>query len=103
MRALSALIRVCASSAFLAITLLGMACPSAPGSLDPATEERASRTCDEPRPEMCAQMYDPVCAQRDTGVRCVTTPCESSEAREYPNACEACRDPKVISYVPGPC
>jgi hypothetical protein len=103
MRALASLIRRDARSSLLAISLLSVACPGAHSDSDPATEQRPERACHEPRPEMCAQMYDPVCAQRDTGIRCVTTPCDSSEAREYSNACEACRDPKVVSYVPGPC
>ena len=90
-------------SRWIAIAFLCAGCaadadvPKAPPS------EEAPRACEAPRPEMCAQLYDPVCAQRDTGVRCVTTPCDSAEPREYPNACEACADPKVLSYKPGPC
>ncbi len=59
--------------------------------------------CTEPRPQMCTQHYDPVCAQRDTGIRCVTTPCDSSEWRRYGNACEACADTQVYGYRPGDC
>lgn len=87
----------------LAISLLGVACPNAHSGSDPAEQENPSRDCGEIRPEMCAQIYDPVCARRDTGIRCVTTPCDSWETRQYPNSCEACRDPKVASYLPGPC
>lgn len=64
---------------------------------------RAYIECEEPRPEMCTQHYDPVCAQRDTGIRCVTTPCDSSEWRRYGNACMACADEKVYGYRPGDC
>jgi hypothetical protein len=59
--------------------------------------------CREPRPEMCTQHYDPVCATRDNGVRCVTTPCDSTETATYSNGCMACADPDVFSYVEGAC
>jgi len=35
----------------------------------------------------CPLNYDPVCGRKDTGIRCVTTPCESSEDITYSNAC----------------
>jgi hypothetical protein len=59
--------------------------------------------CKDPRPEMCPQIYDPVCATRDTGIRCITAPCPSSEQKTMGNACSACSDPKVSSYVKGEC
>lgn len=69
----------------------------------PEPQAGARATCSEPRPEMCTQRYDPVCATRDTGVRCVTTPCPSTEQKTMGNSCTACSDPKVISYVKGEC
>lgn len=54
--------------------------------------------CDEPRRPMCTREYRPVCGERDTGVRCITTPCPSREQRTYPNACAACADNKVVGY-----
>lgn len=83
--------------------LLGLACQGAHADAEPASAEPARQACEDPRPEVCAQLYQPVCAERDTGVRCVTTPCDSTEPREYPNACEACGDARVLSYVVGPC
>ena len=59
--------------------------------------------CVDPRPELCTQDYRPVCGVRDTGVRCVTTPCESVERRTYGNACSACSNPDVVAYAPGVC
>lgn len=59
--------------------------------------------CTTPRPDMCAEIYMPVCAVRDTGIRCVTTPCDSTERVDYPNACSACSDPDVLSYSQGVC
>ena len=59
--------------------------------------------CRDPRPEMCTQDYQPVCATRDNGVRCVTTPCDSTETATYSNGCMACADPAVYYYVEGAC
>ena len=87
----------------LSIALLVLGCANAASDGETPPEEATVRGCEEPRPEVCAQLYDPVCAERDNGVRCVTTPCDSTDPREYSNACEACRDPKVVSYVPGRC
>ena len=55
--------------------------------------------CSNPRPEVCAQNYDPVCATRDTGIRCFKAPCPSSEKVTYANACMACSDPDVYGYL----
>ena len=62
-----------------------------------------SIACGDERPQMCTREYRPVCGKRDTGVRCVTTPCPSVEYKTYSNACEACADENVISYVVGSC
>lgn len=59
--------------------------------------------CPEPRPQICTYDYNPVCATRDTGMRCVTTPCPSTEDVTYSNGCTACSDQSVISYRPGRC
>ena len=59
--------------------------------------------CHDPRPEICTYQYTPVCATKNTGVRCVTTPCPATEKRTYGNACVACSDPKVLGYSLGVC
>ena len=61
------------------------------------------KACKSPRPEMCTHQFQPVCAKRDTGVRCFTTPCPSTEKATYGNACSACADKKVIGYIEGVC
>jgi hypothetical protein len=71
-------------------------------------QNRESKTsniikCPEERAQICTREYRPVCATRDTGVRCVTTPCPSSEQKTYGNACSACADQKVIEYRTDPC
>jgi hypothetical protein len=59
--------------------------------------------CVVPRPEVCTKEWRPVCGLRDTGVRCVTTPCPSWETKTYGNACAACADPDVYGWRPGEC
>lgn len=72
----------------------------------PTTPDTTSNTpdnyvaCKDPRPEICTKQYDPVCAQKDTGVRCVTTPCPSTENITASNSCTACSDPKILGYTP---
>lgn len=67
-------------------------------------ESAVERTvCQDPRPEMCTREYRPVCGLKDTGIRCVTEPCPSSEHKTYGNACDACADPAVLSYSAGAC
>ena len=94
----------------LPFLLLLAACSQAPVAAGPATAPQdppANRhepvMCKEPRPEMCTALYDPVCATRDTGIRCITAPCPSTEQKTMGNSCSACNDPKVMSYVPGEC
>jgi hypothetical protein len=52
---------------------------------------------------MCTKEYRPVCAEVDNGVRCVTTPCDSTDQKEYATGCVACSDPKVQGYWPVAC
>ncbi len=59
--------------------------------------------CKDPRPEACTREFRPVCGKVDTGVRCVTTPCPSTENKTYSNACTACADPKVYGFWKNAC
>lgn len=59
--------------------------------------------CPENRPDVCTQIYQPVCGLVDTGIRCITTPCPSVEKKTFGNACTACSDKKVSGYVEGEC
>lgn len=59
--------------------------------------------CTAPRTKMCTMDYNPVCATRDTGIRCITTPCPSSERKTFSNGCSACTDPKVSGWTMGAC
>lgn len=59
--------------------------------------------CPENRPEVCTQIYQPVCGLIDTGIRCITTPCPSAEYKTLGNACTACSDINVTGYLEGAC
>ena len=66
------------------------------------------KQCPSPRADNtqqydCIEIYQPVCAKRDTDIRCITTPCPSTEHKEYSNSCKACIDPKVDGYWPVKC
>jgi hypothetical protein len=80
-----------------------VASESSPPRAQPKDDPPVMVMCTDPRPEMCTQQYDPVCATRDTGIRCVTTPCPSSELKTMGNACTACSDPNVSGWVKGEC
>lgn len=66
-------------------------------------QEQQLTECPEQRPQICTMDYRPVCATRDTGIRCVTTPCPSSEQKTYSNSCSACADPAVMGYIANEC
>ena len=79
-------------------------------NLDPVTDQAGGQVeipldgvCTDPRSPICTMEYLPVCGQRDTGIRCVTTPCPSMEWKTYPNACTACADEAVLGYIAGEC
>ena len=86
----------------LVVAALSGACAAADAP-QPSAPQPAYVACTNPRPEVCTRDYRPVCAQVDTGKRCVTVPCESSVNETRGNACSACGDPKVIGYRAGAC
>jgi len=55
--------------------------------------------CDDPRPELCVQIYDPVCGWFDSTAACLKYPC----AQTYSNSCEACRSRIVLYWTDGEC
>ncbi|MBW2542241.1 MAG: hypothetical protein JRF15_09135 [Deltaproteobacteria bacterium] len=97
------MLRALVSASFVAALCLGPACQSSQSASPTAEAPRETIECADPRPEMCTQEYLPVCGLRDTGIRCVTTPCDSHEWKTYSNACTACSDPKVLRYRSGAC
>ncbi len=86
----------------LSVTLL-LACSSQPNHIEQGAQDIPLIRCPEQRPQVCTMDYRPVCATLDTGVRCITTPCPSSEQKTYSNACTACADSEVLGYTPEKC
>lgn len=86
----------------IALTASLTACSSLPETVENKTTPETTH-CPEQRPQVCTMDYRPVCAIRDTGVRCVTTPCPSTEQKTFSNACSACADTKVIGYISEEC
>jgi hypothetical protein len=68
-----------------------------------AIAESRAGACASVDTEQCDARYDPVCANWDTGIRCIRAPCPSAELRLYTNACLACRDKRVNSFQRGEC
>lgn len=84
----------------LAISLTACASPN----LATENETKSELTpCPEQRPQVCTMDYQPVCATRDTGIRCVAAPCPSTEQKTYSNACNACADAKVLGHIADEC
>ncbi len=86
-----------------AILCLGVGCRPPRSAPSVAEAARDTVECVDPRSPFCTQDYLPVCGLRDTGIRCVTTPCDSTEWKTYSNACAACSDSSVERYRPGAC
>lgn len=84
------------------ILILAMTACASPSKNQQQPIKQAS-ACPENRTQICTREYLPVCATRDTGIRCITAPCPSSEPITFGNACTACADPKVLEYRLGAC
>ncbi|TXH69448.1 MAG: hypothetical protein E6Q83_08450 [Thiothrix sp.] len=57
--------------------------------------------CKEPRPEICYEVYAPVCAIRKLATQCTLAPCLNTEQKTYANDCQACSDRKVLGFAQG--
>jgi hypothetical protein len=74
----------------LALSLL------APGSLAQEPQPKLTvpdlHLCTDPRPQMCPEVYIPVCGFTKDGT-----------AHTYPNSCHACARPEIVRYTQGAC
>ena len=68
------------------------------GGLDNQYQE-----CPKEREEFCIEIYDPVCAVKDTSIRCIKAPCPATENVTFANSCKACSNVKVYGYESGAC
>ena len=94
--------------------LLAFGCQPKPANRQKQQQQKAAKKlvisevntvhrCKEPRSTICTKEYRPVCAEVDTGVRCFKAPCPSTKSVTRSNACMACADEHVYSYVEGAC
>jgi hypothetical protein len=90
-------------SVFIVAILIASCAAQQQTQSQPSPQKTDFKKCPEQRSQICTREYMPVCATRDTGVRCVTTPCPSSEQKTYSNGCDACADEKVLGYITNAC
>lgn len=60
----------------------------------------APTLCTGERPEICAEIYDPVCAR--VNIQCIKAPCDPIN-ETFPNACRACANRLTESWTMGEC
>jgi len=94
------LLKICGISLLL---LFHASATNANGTDKTHIEESPYTRCENPRPEVCQQSYFPVCANRDTGIRCIKVPCPSEKKVTYSNSCMACADKKVYGFWDSAC
>ena len=59
--------------------------------------------CKTERSKICTKEYKPVCAVNDNGLRCITSPCASTNLVTKSNSCTACSDETVLGYYENDC
>ena len=85
--------RSIAVSVVVACLTLAMGCAKSPQAVQGDNGADAAITpCEEPRPEVCTMIYDPVCGATISG-----------ESKTYSNACTACSDRTITGYRIGAC
>ncbi len=80
--------------------------PKEDDSEDGSTGELAQLiqcTDEQKEADFCTRQYDPVCAIADNNIRCVTEPCQSTDAETFGNACTACSSKRAFGYYQGAC
>ena len=70
----------------ITIFLLTSGCQSTP--VQPVNQV----ACSEPRPEICTMNYQPVCGFDSNNI-----------SKTYSNACSACGDKNIVTYIEGEC
>ena len=71
-----------------------------PDETIPPANQVFTCTPEQRNAEVCAQIYQPVCAT--VNIQCITTPCDPIQ-ETFPNACSACSNSLVPSYIAGEC
>jgi hypothetical protein len=81
----------------LLVLPLIIGCTAPPGAAQepqqqPKLTVPADKFCGDPRPEMCMEIYQPVCGFTKDGT-----------SKTYGNSCHACANHDVVRYTPGEC
>jgi len=76
---------------FIAAACLTL-CACASAGSDQSTTAVDTTICEDPRPQVCTMDYTPVCATLQDG-----------PVKSYSNACSACADANVKSWVANAC
>lgn len=76
----------------LGITVLGVALMAGASAWAQTAPPATSVECRDPRPQICPQIYQPVCAKKRDG-----------KSQTFGNGCTACANAEVVAHQPGPC
>ncbi len=76
---------------FILLPLLLASCAHHQSQQDPSSP-LSGKICTDPRPEICTMDYNPVCGLDI-----------NQEKSDFPNACSACSNAGIVSWVKGPC
>lgn len=75
-----------------AIVAIGLSLTASFGAMAQTPPSPAAVACRDPRPQVCPQVYQPVCGRKRDG-----------KTQTFGNGCSACADAEVVVHLPGPC
>jgi len=71
---------------------MAVGCAQTPPAEETTMAQPALVVCEDPRPQICTAIYDPVCALM-----------ADNSYKTYASACSACGDANVSGHRPGAC
>ncbi len=77
---------------FLLAGFTAVSCAQTPRAQETAMAQTDLVVCEDPRPQICTAIYDPVCALT-----------ADNSYKTYASACSACGDARVSGHRPGAC
>lgn len=97
------LISLCISLSIIACDTQSQAKPQQSTLLVPKKMTQNIQACKGKRPEVCIEIYQPVCGKLDPQVPCEGDPCKPAAWLEYANSCKACSNNLVSGFIHGSC
>ena len=76
----------------LLVGVIAAGCAQTPPAEETASAPPDLVLCEDPRPQICTAIYDPVCALT-----------ADNSYKTYASDCSACGDANVSGYIPGAC